>query len=330
MGCRKDDEKVRDAVLNHVEALEVHGAPFRAFTFLTTSDKKAIDADEFAREFGPENADSGTSVTVGEVSMMGTRANALVLVDKPGHDTEQRTYILVKESDGKWRVEMKLAERKAILEIVDRAGTLAAAGDVEAANELVEQVSEKPFRGSRPERVDEAIESVQASLDDRRRVEEIREKIVVAKSLERESLEAAISELEPLVKPEETPFLEDLDELRATLKKQIKAHELEQIVVKRTKVRRVNRDGQLVREGIVWVTNGLDRSISTLVLTLSFTIADEPDSYGQASYVVMRDGNHKAGERREFVFRIDAEPEGWKGRQFEAVAADFAYPGDDR
>lgn len=329
-GCRSEKEQARDAVLNYVEAIEVHDAPYRAYAFLTSKDKDSVTPEEFSREYATAEADEDVAISILNVSMIPGRANVLVALDRPGEETEERIYMSILDpGDERWRVDMDFERRLKLLDAARRARALAEAGDLGAARALLEDETEKPFRGSRPDLVQNELDAVWAIIEDHERASSVAKRLEAARSLELEPLRESIDGLEPLVKPHETEFLTSLDELEVLYAKKLKAQQLEKFEIGKTRVRRVRRDGDLVREGMVWVSHDLSKPVSTLVLTIEFVNKADGDALGSESYVVMRDKEHVPGETREFVFRIDGEPEGWEGKKIRARAADFGFAGAD-
>lgn len=327
--CRSDEEQARDAVLNFVEALEVHNAPFRAYGFLTSDDKDAVTSDEFARLHSVEGTSPETVVTIKSTSMMPQHGNFLVEIARPDAEIEERVYIAVADKqDQRWRVDMDFARRMVLLEVAREAREYAESGDIEAARELLESETERPFRASRPGQVQSKIDAVWAIVEDQERSAEITEKLAGATELELEELEEAIDEISVLVKPEEDTFQAKLKELRARHAKQLKEARLKSFEIDSQKVRRVRRSGDLVREAVLQVSHGLELPVSTLVLTVEFIERDGEDPIGRESYVVIRDGVFEAEEAQEFVVRLD-EPEGWSGKKIRVFAVDFEFVGGE-
>ncbi|MEZ4462019.1 MAG: hypothetical protein R3E66_20330 [bacterium] len=322
LGCRSEEQRVREVTLNFVESHETLNAPVRAYTFLTEADKAAVSMNNFRAAFPPTEGFLNGTVAVSKVDVLQNAYDVTVELRNQAKDAlVEHHYLIVRDGD-RLRVKLGLGERKQIL---DRIAQIERETDLVRARTELDELLARPTTFSRPQAVIDALERVDVELQEKERVADLQRDVDRLRPLNGDDLRSGLAELKPLITEKDAKIERQWQELFAAWKLNQAQTYLAALDPPKFRMRRVNRDGTLSREVLVWLTNNTPVALENVVFNLAYKNEEEGEPLGTIQQSALKDGALPAGEEREFVFALDPGPEGWKGRFVGVSVASLSF-----
>ncbi len=312
--CVSEEEKARQTLLEYVDAVVKHRAPYNAYVHLDGDDKEHLAVDAYAAEFDTrERAVSpGSTVAVESLEIKGDRAQAVVTVTPPNGEPHARKYVM-RHDGSKWRVWLGLETLDQHRATLDEARRLSADGAIEEAKEKVEAVATSPFLASRPEQIADEARMVRDSLQNRERTVEIDAGLTRATNAETvEEMRAAVADLRGKIAVDDETFRPRLVAVEAALVEREKTAALEGITIDEVRTRSYRDAWGTFREARFRIQNGGDRALSSVEVRVELLDDDEDEPVGQLDWELIEEGKTLApGESLEIKREIEKAPRSW-------------------
>jgi hypothetical protein len=327
-GCKSDQEKIRETLESYANAVVIHRAPYRAYVHLDPEDKDHVSVEAYAAGFDEREHKyaAGTHLTVGDATIKGDRAEALVKISPPGASPESRRYVLRRDGR-KWRVWLGLAPLDEMRQKLDEAQRLADDGALEEAKEKLEEVASTPFRASQPAIIEREAATLRQRLNSSERAMSLDARLASAMKADLETMRSETAALSEEIGPDDTTFYPRLQKLQAALKTRTREKAMEEFSFEEVKARNFKDAWGRFREARFKATNNTSRPLQTLSVRIKLFNETDAEPVGAVTWDLLEDGKvMKPGEtleiKREFDKKVSRE---WEKPIIEVEVANLEF-----
>lgn len=325
--CKSDHERTAESLAAFVEAKVIHRAPYHAYALLDSEDKAHVSVEAWATKFDEREPafPTGTAITVGDLSIKGDRAEAVVKITPPNREPETRKYVLRREGT-KWRIWMGLAKLDELRSQLANAQRIADDGAVEQARDKVEAVAAAGFDASLPESLESEILAVRQRLGNKERFVELDTRFTNAMQADLEKMKAELAALAEEVGPDDEAFFPRLEALKKEAVRVERQVAIDGFEFKDIRARQFRDAWGMFREVRFKATNNTGRPLSKLAVRLDLTNEGSDTPLGSVVWQLIEDGGTLAPDKAVEVKReVDKAPDDWKGQQVVVRVDDLQF-----
>lgn len=327
LGCKNDQEKVRETLESYADAVIVHRAPYRAYVHLDPTDKDHVSVEAYATAFEDREPDypAGTHVTVGDATIKGDRAEALVKISPPSDEPESRRYVLRRDGS-KWRVWLGLATLDEMRQKLDEARRLEEDGALEEARENIEEVASTPFRASQPDIIEREAAALRQKLSRSERSMALDARLTKAMKADGETMRAEVKALQEEIGPDDTVFYPRLQKLKEAAKVRAKEEAMTNFAFEEVKARNFKDAWGRFREARFNAKNNTGRPLSALSVRINLFNETDADPVGVVTWDLLeKDQILPAGETLEIKREFKDAPREWEKPIIEVEVAELEF-----
>jgi hypothetical protein len=327
VGCKGDQEKIRETLESYAEAVVIHRAPYHAYVHLDPTDKEHMSVEAYATAFDERERSypPGTHITVGDATIKADRAEALVKISPPKEEPESRRYVLRREGS-KWRVWLGLATLGEMRGKLDEARRLQEDGALEEAREKLEEVASTPFRASQPDIIEQEAATLRRKLTHSERATTLDARLTSALKADLETMRSEADALSSEIGPDDATFYPRLQELKKAVKVRAKEKAMEEFAFEEVKARNFKDAWGRFREARFKATNNTGRPLATLSVRINLFNETDAEPVGAVTWDLLEDDDVlEPDETVEIKREFKGAPKEWEKPIIEVEVSELEF-----